>query len=131
MRMTADSPRGWVHPDAADQPAVEIFRPGPHEQSEPATPDMPARWEVITQASRYLLDLHACTVTRHNLDVRDLVPGAVHAHLRRDAETMTLLAVPDCRVGRPMFLLLALEPGGRIGTVRVTTDVRSITPHPP
>lgn len=131
MRMTADSPRGWVHPDAADQPAVEIFRPRPHEQAEPASPDMPARWEVITQASRYLLDLHGCTVTRHNLDVRDLAPGAVHAQLRRDAETMTLLAVPDCRVGRPMFLLLALEPGSRIGTVRVTTDVRSITPHPP
>lgn len=132
--MTADSPRGWVHPDAAGEPAVEIFRPWPEQPKDPATADMSARWEVITQASRYLLDLHACTVTRRNLDVRELAPGAVHAQLRRDTETMTLLAVPDCRVGRPMFLLLALERGGRIGTVRVTTDVRSITsitPDPP
>src|SRR5689334_5871863 len=83
MRMAADSPRGWVHPDAAGEPAVEIFRPWPEQPKDPATADMPSRWEVLTQASRYLLDLHACTVTRHNLDVRDLAPGAVHAQLRR------------------------------------------------
>lgn len=129
--MTADSPRGWVHPDAAGEPAVEIFRPWPEQPKDPAATDMPARWEVITQASRYILDLHACTVTRRNLDVAELAAGAVHAQLRRDGDVMTLLAVPDCRVGRPMFLLLALGEGRRIGTVRVTTDVRSITPDPP
>ena len=130
LGMTAESPRGWVHPDAAGEPAVEIFRPWPEQPKEPTTADMPARWEVITRASSYLLDLDACTVTRRNLDVRDLAPGAVHAHLGHDGEVMTLLAVPECRVGRPMFLLLVLERDGRVATVRVTTEVRSITADP-
>src|SRR5689334_18019935 len=94
MMVTLDSPRGWVHPDAVRVPAVEIFRPWP---PEPAPESVPTHWQVVTEASRYVLDLEAGTATRYNLDVRDLAPGSVHAQLRRDTEQLKLLAVVDCR----------------------------------
>ncbi len=122
--MTLDSPRGWVHPAAVGTPVVDIFQPTPVSTA-PASEPPTGRWEVLTEASRYVLDLDRCCVSRHNLDVADLAPGAVHSMLRRDTEELTLLAVVECLVGRPMMLLLSVEPHGRIGTARLTTDVRS------
>lgn len=122
--MTLDSPRGWVHPAAVGTPLVDIFRPAPVSTA-PAGERPTGRWEVYTRASRYVLDLDRCSVSRHNLDVADLAPGAVHSALRHDTEELTLLAVVECLVGRPMMLLLSVEPHGRIGTVRLTTNVRS------
>src|SRR6478735_1140965 len=106
--MTLDSPRGWVHPAAAGTPVVDIPRPTPLPTTPVPSPPVPTppaaelptgRWEVLTEASRYVLDLDRCSVTRHNLDVADLAPGAVHSVLRRDTEELTLLAVVDCRIG--------------------------------
>ena len=125
--MTLDSPRGWVNPAAVGTPVVDIFQPWPPAK-EPAPEQPTGLWEVVTQSSRYLLDLYRCTASRHRLEVGDLAPGALPVVLRRDAEELTLLAVIECRIGRPMMLLLNLEPGGQIGTVRVTSNVRSCRP---
>jgi hypothetical protein len=114
-----------MHPAAAGMPVVEMFCT----TSESSGEDLvPPRWDVRTESSRYLLDLHEGTVSRHALPVDDPGSGSVRSQLRRDGEVFILLAVLDCRVGRPMLLMLCLDPDGRIGTVRVTTNVRSCRP---
>lgn len=81
------------------------------------------RWEVTTARSVYVLDLDAGTMTRH-----DLVDVATEgASGRGYPEQMALLAVLDCRVGRPMFLLLSMSRSGHLGSVRVTSEVSSVT----
>jgi hypothetical protein len=95
-------------------------------------------WSVHTLASRYRLDLAAGTVTRLELEEADRVAvdaGFVpHNLLTGDGEPLVLLAVLDCRIERPMVLLLdydrAVNGPGRAGTIRITTPVLAISPAP-
>lgn len=123
--MEQQSPSGWVHPDAATSPVAAMFQPWPPQKETKAESVAYGCWEVTTTRSRYLLDLDAGIVTRHDLD--GAATATVGASAHRNAEQMTLLAVLDCRVGHPMFLLLAISPSGFLGTVRVTSEVSSVT----
>ena len=123
--MAPQSPSWWVHPNAVTSPVAAMFQPWPPPKDRSTESGAHGRWEVTTARSRYILDLDAGIMTRHDLD--EAVTATVGASAHRDAEQMTLLAVLDCRVGRPMFLLLAMSGSGLLGTVRVTSEVSTCT----
>lgn len=74
------------------------------------------RWSIATETeSVYVLDLTARTAVR--------VPA--RPNLRRDYETLPLLAVEPVEVGRPLVMTLDLRGDG-IDTVRTTSLVTQI-----
>lgn len=86
------------------------------------------RWQVTTETSVYLLDLDANRVIR----VPDagagppagLAPAAI-ASLRRDHESVPLLALLSCAVGEPMRMMIDVRRDG-VSTLRTTTVVRHL-----
>jgi len=81
---------------------------------------------VTTESSTYVIDLDAMTVSRS--------PGSGPsevATMRRDGETLTLLVLAECTVGRALAIFVDLGIDGVPWTFRASTDVRSIelAPH--
>jgi len=78
-------------------------------------------YEVTTTASTYQIDLDQMVFRR--------IPRATDpdsAELRRDHETVNLISVVDCTVGRSMALIIDLHVPGVAFTSRVTTPVIAI-----
>ncbi|WP_158253367.1 hypothetical protein [Cryobacterium sp. N19] len=73
--------------------------------------------------SRYMIDLNEMKMSR--------VPAETDPNddlaMRRDGETVDLLSVDECTVGRPMRLVLDLHVEGVVVTSRQTTTVDSIS----
>jgi hypothetical protein len=84
------------------------------------------RFLVVTSSeSRYLIDLDDSTMRR--FPAMDM---AVDRALRRDGQSVEVVALKECTVGRPMVLLINLRVPGVLLTTRPTTDVRSIERMP-
>lgn len=85
------------------------------------------RWEVLTETSRYVLDLDSGTAQRFPGARYGIAPGAGPdvADLRGDGLSIPLLEVRRAVVGESMILLLQLRDDDVV-TVRTTTLVRSI-----
>ena len=86
------------------------------------------RWEVITQTSRYVLDLDSGTAQRTPGEGLSITPGDLGpdmANLRGDGLPVPLLEVIRAVVGDSMILLLQLRDDDVV-TVRTTTLVRSM-----
>jgi hypothetical protein len=96
------------------------------------TDDQTGIWMVITETSRYYLDLGARRLMRvpgqpHFTEEGDLV---LLAHLERDHEWVPLVEVVDCEVGWPLVVLT--EPRGDGSVVyRQSTLVQAIHAKPP
>ncbi len=85
-------------------------------------------WQVSTETSVYLLDLDASRVTRVPDAGAGPPPGLTAlpiSSLRRDHESVPLLELISCAVGRPMRMLIDVRRDG-IGTLRTTTVVRQL-----
>ncbi|RLP71494.1 hypothetical protein D9V29_09215 [Mycetocola manganoxydans] len=80
-------------------------------------------FEVITSSGAvYVIDLDRSTITRHSSRAR---PQAL---LRRDSETVRLIAVRECTVGKSLNVIIDLGLSGVAFTSRVSTDVLMIMP---
>jgi len=88
------------------------------------------RWEVITQTSRYVLDLDSGTAQRipcEGLGSKGGDSGPDVADLRGDCLPVPLIEVAQAVVGDSMILLLQLGDDDVV-TCRTTTIVRAIRP---
>lgn len=74
--------------------------------------------------SGYLLDLDRRVISRTTS------PGHVNQRLRRDGETISLVEILRCELGKPMLLLLDLELPNIIVTSRKSTTVVRIDALP-
>ena len=86
------------------------------------------KWQVTTETSMYLFDLDEHVVTRLPDAGAGPPPGesaVAIASLRRDHEPVTLIALIECQLDRPMRMLLDLRGDG-LPTLRVTTHVREL-----
>ena len=79
-------------------------------------------YTVTTQSSTYVIDLDAMVVRR----TPNALPDA--ATMRRDHETLPLLALSECTVGRGLAIFVYLGIDGVPWTFRASTEVRSIKP---
>jgi hypothetical protein len=88
------------------------------------------RWQVITAASLYMLDLDQCTLTR----VAGAGCGSAPvASLRRDYRSVPLLGLGRCQLGAPLIALIQLRDDN-YPTLRITTEVleiRRLSAEPP
>lgn len=88
-------------------------------------------YEVLTFASRHVVDLDARTITRHPGEGpgTDELPAST---LRRDAAPVHLIALAHCRIGDPMTAFVQiLDPATGVVTERTTTPVLGIRPVGP
>jgi hypothetical protein len=86
------------------------------------------RWQVTTEASLYLIDLDAQSVTRIPDAGAGTLPGetpVAMASLRRDHQPIPLLELIQCELGKPLRMLLDIRCDG-IATLRVSTLVREL-----
>jgi len=81
---------------------------------------------LVTTASGsgYLLDLDRRTLSRITR------PGHPNHPLRRDGETIYLVEIVRCELGKPMLLLIDLELPGIVITSRISTTVVRIDALP-
>lgn len=80
-------------------------------------------YQVITQASTYVVDLDRMVIRRTPRTHHD--GGSL---LRRDEELVMLVELLECTVGKRMELLLNLHVYGVPGTMRFSTRVVAIDP---
>jgi hypothetical protein len=78
---------------------------------------------VATRSSTYIIDLDYWSVSR--------LPGH-HPHevasMRRDGDSLPLLHIEECTVGRCLLLIVDLSLPDAAWTLRASTPVRSIAP---
>jgi len=83
---------------------------------------------IYTETSKYILDRGAKTISRvpgkGQGNVAGLRPTKTTT-LRRDTETIKLLSMETCEIGKPMEMFVIIREDG-IATYRRTTIVRSI-----
>ena len=80
------------------------------------------RYLVTTiSGSRYLIDLDKSTMLR-----MPAVDMAADHSLRRHGQEIHVVALKECSVGRPMWLIVNLRIPGVIATTRRSTEVQSI-----
>lgn len=85
-------------------------------------------WQVTTETSLYLVDLDARLVTRVPDAGAGTPPGSspvAIASLRRDHEPVSLIELIECRLDRPLRMLLDIRRDG-VPTLRVSTHVRDL-----
>lgn len=91
------------------------------------------RWHVVTETSRYVVDLDERTLTRLPGSASGAAPGRAPvelADLRGDHTEIQLLTLVQCQLHRSMVLLIEADDtdGPRF---RLTTMVRAIYPATP
>lgn len=99
-----------------------MHRANPHSPSLQTLMDSAAgAYEVITSSGAiYVIDLDRSRITRRN------PPSQPKAHMRKDGESVALVAVIDCTVGRELNLTIDLGIPGVAYTSRVSTPVHTI-----
>lgn len=84
------------------------------------------RYFVSTESgSVYLVDLDRLMMSR--LPAMDM---SADRSLRRDGQSVDLISLVECSIGRPMNLIIDLHVPGVMRTTRRSTDVTAIEPFP-